>query len=38
MNAAASGSGDVRAEDARAATRVQEELASDHTVAVVVAA
>jgi len=38
MNAAASGSGDVRAEDARAATRAQEDLASDQTVAVVVAA
>jgi len=37
-NAAASGSGDVMAEDARAAARAQEELASDQAVAAAVAA
>jgi len=37
-NAAASGSGDVKAEDARAAARAQEELASNQTVAAAVAA
>jgi len=37
-NAAASGSGDVKAEDARAAARAQEELASDQTVTMTVAA
>jgi len=38
MSAAASGSGDVKAEDARAAARAQEELASDQTVGAAVAA
>ena len=37
-NAASSGSGDVKAEDARAAARAQEELASDQTVTMAVAA
>jgi len=36
-NAAASGSGDVNAEDARAAARAQKELASDQTVAAAIA-